>query len=42
MMYVGGREKYRSGSELEVAETIRVSLERHVERAMKTQANAAG
>jgi hypothetical protein len=34
-------EKYRFGPEREVAEAIRMSLERHVERAMKTRANAA-
>jgi hypothetical protein len=35
-------EKYRSGPELEVAEAIQVALERHGERAMKAQADAAG
>jgi hypothetical protein len=35
-------EKYRCGPELEVAEAIQVALERHGERAMKAQADAAG
>jgi hypothetical protein len=35
-------EKYRSGPELEVAEAIQTALERHVERSMKTQEDAAG
>jgi hypothetical protein len=35
-------EKYRCGPELEVAEAIQAALERHVERATKTRANAGG
>jgi hypothetical protein len=35
-------EKYRCGPELGVAEAIQTALQHHVERAMKTQANAAG
>jgi hypothetical protein len=35
-------EKYRSGPKLEVAEAIQVALERHVERAIRTQEDAAG
>ncbi|MHC5058697.1 MAG: hypothetical protein ACYTKD_28905 [Planctomycetota bacterium] len=33
-------EKYRCGPELEVAEAIQTALERHVERATKTQGKA--
>ena len=35
-------EKYRCGPELEIAEAIQTALERHVERAMKKQEDAAG
>jgi hypothetical protein len=35
-------EKYLSGPEREVAEAIQTALQHHVERAIETQANAAG
>ena len=35
-------ENYLSGPEREVAEAIQAALDRHVERALRTRANAAG